>query len=1014
MAKISKFDLDAIPSSSGSYIATWAFTGQHLDHFVVQWQYYTFTSDVKYNSKGKLVKEYVWVDGNKSDIKIRQATYSPPENASKIRVRVKPVSTKTKKVGSSKKQRYEYWWTGTWSDWKEKNVTDNSFVPVIPSIPTLTSDRTKVKIEVNGLDSNVDSIIFEYVNIYGKRKTTGFKTVKKSYGSASWTLNGAAGHIYKARAKSRNIVNKTINKKKVQYQYDSDFSAWSGECSTIPETPNGLTVNANSVSSVIARWNSTSGAKTYIVGYARSIAELKNMSGSYSSTQTSENATSINISGLESGHSYYFRVASINENNRSEWSPIVSVILGVKPNPPTIWSSTTIAKKGESVNLYFLHNSADGSAMRAYKINILVNDESYKVVTDTNKNYDDYGEPIDKTNVYSLDTNSLSDGDVITWNVQTKGVYPDYSEYSAPKSINVCEQPHISLGLYLGEDYENPLTTVKCFPLHIHGDTSPLTQKLINYNISIISNDDYESGYDEYGDVFNVNEGDEIFSKSYNANDENEIDAILNPGDVDLENGIEYTIKCTGSFDSGLTAESSIIFNVSWEDEHYILDGVVEYNSEDISASIRPTCRLSYPDDIEEFISETDTEYFPGDVIVEDSTGIKSAQYINSDSKLTKGCTKIKSRLHVQHSFNCINIALDTNIISKETLYATDCHIIYKCVIVRCSDMEPLAESENIEKIFSILQTPEDGRYLKSQYIGFNFMFNKVIPAGEDVYVSIECWRKPDYIVEFTPTIYYRFYPDDFKNSTMVPFVDFNVIYTYVTNDANGTVIATEQVSGLNQTLAFKTCYITSDADASLAVYRRTANGKFIEIESGITNLYSHTVTDPHPSLDNARYRIAATSNITGAISYVDLPSYPIPESSIIIQWNEQWRSYDSDFEGDIPSGNKSILKLPYNIDVSESNSKDVNLINYIGRERPVGYYGTQLGETSNWNCEIPKSDVETLYQLRRLAAYMGNVYVREPSGLGYWAKIDVSLSQTHCELTIPATLNVTPVEGGM
>jgi hypothetical protein len=61
----------------------------------------------------------------------------------------------------------------------------------------------------------------------------------------------------------------------------------------------------------------------------------------------------------------------------------------------------------------------------------------------------------------------------------------------------------------------------------------------------------------------------------------------------------------------------------------------------------------------------------------------------------------------------------------------------------------------------------------------------------------------------------------------------------------------------------------------------------------------------------------------------------------------------------------------------------------------------------------IPKSDKETLYALRRLSNWMGNVYVREPSGSGYWANIKVSFSQKHRDLVIPVTLNVSRVEGG-
>ena len=92
----------------------------------------------------------------------------------------------------------------------------------------------------------------------------------------------------------------------------------------------------------------------------------------------------------------------------------------------------------------------------------------------------------------------------------------------------------------------------------------------------------------------------------------------------------------------------------------------------------------------------------------------------------------------------------------------------------------------------------------------------------------------------------------------------------------------------------------------------------------------------------------------------------------------------------------------------------DVSLIEYIGRKHPVSYYGTQRGETASWSAEIPKTDKETLYGLRRLANWDGDAYVREPSGTGYWANIKVSFSITHLEVTIPVSFDITRVEGGI
>ena len=201
----------------------------------------------------------------------------------------------------------------------------------------------------------------------------------------------------------------------------------------------------------------------------------------------------------------------------------------------------------------------------------------------------------------------------------------------------------------------------------------------------------------------------------------------------------------------------------------------------------------------------------------------------------------------------------------------------------------------------------------------------------------------------------------------------------------------------------------------TLSVYRREYDGRFIELATGLDNMNRTFVTDPHPALDYARYRIVATTESTGAMAYYDIPGHPIQEKAVIIQWNEEWTNYQNDSENALakPTWNGSLLRLPYNIDVSDSHNKDSALIEYIGREHPVAYYGTQLGMSSTWNVEIDKADKETLYAIRRLARWMGDVYVREPSGSGYWANIDVSFSQRHCELTVPVTFDINRVEGG-
>ena len=203
--------------------------------------------------------------------------------------------------------------------------------------------------------------------------------------------------------------------------------------------------------------------------------------------------------------------------------------------------------------------------------------------------------------------------------------------------------------------------------------------------------------------------------------------------------------------------------------------------------------------------------------------------------------------------------------------------------------------------------------------------------------------------------------------------------------------------------------------DVVLSVYRREFDGSFTEIMTGLENVRGHFITDPHPALDYARYRIVARSKTTGSVSYYDMPGLPVGEKAVVVQWDEEWSPYENfDYATDQITWSGSMLKLPYNIDVSESNTIDKSLVEYIGRKHPVSYYGTQVGQTQTWNVDIPKTDIETIYALRRLSVWMGDVYIREPSGSGYWANVSVSFSQKHRETTIPVKFSITRVAGGI
>lgn len=208
----------------------------------------------------------------------------------------------------------------------------------------------------------------------------------------------------------------------------------------------------------------------------------------------------------------------------------------------------------------------------------------------------------------------------------------------------------------------------------------------------------------------------------------------------------------------------------------------------------------------------------------------------------------------------------------------------------------------------------------------------------------------------------------------------------------------------------------TMPENVVLAVYRRDFDGNFVEIASDLTNDGVTTVIDPHPSLDYARYRIVARNANTNVCGYSDLPGVPVDGPSIVIQWDERWDPFDfqGEDEVEISPWTGSMLILPYNVNVTENYDPDVSLVEYIGRKHPVSYYGTQKGVTQSWSTEVPKKDAETIYALRRLSIWAGDVYVRESSGNGFWANIKVSMNTKYSSLVVPVTLDITRVESDL
>lgn len=742
----------------------------NINHYEVRWWYRIKLNDGTTTG--------IQVDNDTSTTQ-KRTVYNAPSEALWVTCYVKPIS-KTRKVNN----KDTVYWTADWSDPKsyyfEKDAPTGA-----PSEPSVSIEDLKLTATVDNLDPEITHVEFQ---IAKDNKTEDYKRKKVAVtlNHASWEVSIASGGTYKVRCRYYN-----------RYGV-SEWSAWTSNEDTPPQKPSGFTVcKAKTETSVWLEWKSVSGATSYDIEYT---TEKRYFDTADDTTILSGiESCKREITGLDSGDQYFFRLRSVNDAGHSAWSGIKSVTIGTIPIEPTTWSSTTTVIVGEPVTLHWIHNSEDESAQTGAQVEITVkrSDTDPGTTSTYTMNTEDEDDD-EKTMYYTLPTSGYPEGAIIQWRVRTAGaLIKQYGEWSIQRTVDVYARP--SLSIILANVFDIEIDTLDAFPFKIIGEASPSTQTPTGYHITVRSNSYYETS-DFLGNTKVVREGDIVYSKYINAS--SDLELLLSAGDIDLENGVSYIITCVVSMNSGLSAEDSKEFTVSWIDEEYLPNAELSVDRTDVTVSLRPYART------------------------------------------------------------------------------TD---------------------------------------------------------GEDA------------------------------------------------------------------------------TDVTMSVYRREFDGTFVELTKGLDPTKGTYITDPHPALDYARYRIVAISNVTGSVSYYDLPPYPVNEKSVIIQWDEVWSDFEYTEGPRVePVYSGSILKLPYNIDVSEDYSPDLSLVKYIGRSHPVSYYGTQQGVSASWSVMIPKTDVETIYALRRLAIWPGDVYVREPSGTGYWANVTVSFSQKHLDTTIPVKLNVTRVSGGV
>lgn len=822
--------------------ATWKWDQPNTDRYKTRWAYYTANN-----------KWFMGADNDNTTAGMKQDIYTPPENALAVRFFVMPVA-KTHKVNN----KDVVYWTANWSEEKVYHFVIRPEAPSSLQPPTI--EKRTLTVELDNLDTsspNGTHIQFQVVKNDGASayKTSGNLPIVNTHVSYTCIVDDGE---YKVRCRAYRA---------------GLYSDWSDFTANVPcNVPTPVSIfNLSSMESgtaVQVQWGVVKNVDSYEIEYATKKYYFDQSNNT--TTYPVDNNNLALITGLESGQEYFFRIRSVKGEEKSAWTAIKSIKIGTKPAAPTTWSSSTTVVTGEPLNLYWVHNSEDGSSQTEAELELIIGGKTntYKITNSTDP------DEKDKTSSYSINTSSYTSGTIIKWRVRTKGIIADYSDWSVQRTITVYAQPTLNLYVTKTDNVDGEAVgTLTSFPLFIRGYTRPVgtyqppyPQNPIGYNLDVVANETYETT-DNIGNVKMVKAGETVYSKyipSTLTGDRILWDR-LTASNIDLQNNVRYTIRAVVSMDSGLTAEDEYEFDVRWTDVEYVPNAELSIDPDTLNAVIRPYC------------------------------------------------VRYNEKYHV--------VSHDS---TAET-YTTTEHLL---------DTNP--NGTPVNDVYTL-----DGYQV---YQGYDSGYN-------------------------------RFY------------------YCIIEEETQSLI------SGV-----------------TLAVYRREFDGSFTEIATGLKNSWATYILDPHPALDYARYRIVATTTSTGAVSFNDLPAYPVGESSIVIQWDESHSDFDVDENGnaeDISPWAGSMLKLPYNVDVSENINPDVELIEYIGRTHPVTYYGTQIGSSATWNATIDKEDKETLYTLRRLQRWMGDVYVREPSGSGYWANITVTFNQKHLETTIPVTLNVTRVEGG-
>ena len=555
-----------------------------IDHFDFWWQYYTAANG--------------WVNGGTSTVPPNQVggwyqTSFTCSNTSALVVRyqVRPVAknhnvtvyyyekVRKKKVQRSKTQSLPFW-TCDWGGWSSEQKAPAAVAAEAHKVaaPAATGTPT-VNLQSNGLPlvrwTNVpDNATSVYVRRYSDGNWGSYVDAAKDLPKSSLELvdtGATSGHQYRYA---------TIC-------YNSNGEKW-GAVSALsdtvdmpPNAPTSLAADAMTSTSAMLTWkDSDYTGDRYEIYTCSSRAEALDPVSfgvsptTYASTPVA-GANHYTVTELEGGATYWFTLCRVSDGGRSALCEPAGVTIGAVAEAPTPVTSFPCMFRGETFDMQWIHNCADGSAQTWREVVVQSSADGVTWTTVA----DEAG--VSSLEHFGIDTSGFADGTRLRWRVRTKGAYTSYTaaevsswKWSQWSEMRVWVKPTMTVvarsGAADGPEASSgtPLSKLPLF-LNIATGVEATSQRVVEWHVSVESAESFMF-VNEIGENDWMESGTLMYSAYFDATDDGfgdtVMDVAVSAADAVFSPGVDYLVRARAAMDSGLvTDEATCSFECHWQ-----------------------------------------------------------------------------------------------------------------------------------------------------------------------------------------------------------------------------------------------------------------------------------------------------------------------------------------------------------------------------------------------------------------------------------------------------------------